>query len=279
MENFIGKVAVITGAASGIGLGIADRCAREGMKIVLADIEKNVLKQVEKKFKTSGADVIAVATDVSKFSDIQALARKTLDTFGGVHLLFNNAGVSSHGTNVYESCNADWEWFIGVNLMSVVYGVQEFVPLMLKQETDCHIINTASTLGLTTAPGMGPYNVTKHGIVSLSETLYQELAEQKSKIKVSVLCPGFVNTRILESNRNRPREVQNNKAGGQMTAENNEIDQSMRESVETGISPAQVADCVFNALRDEKFYILTHPEYKEKVRTRMTNILQDRNPV
>lgn len=278
MTNFAGKVAVITGAASGIGRGIAVRCAREGMKIVLADIEQAALDSVERELKADGADVLAVITDVSMPQDIERLAEWTVAAYGGVHYLFNNAGISSCGANVYESTQAEWEWFIGVNLMSVVYGLKTFVPLMQGQDTDCHIVNTASILGLTTTPGMGLYNVTKHGIVSLSETLYHELAQQNSNVKVSVLCPGFVNTRIMDSRRNRPVGLDDDSVVTAREAGNNGLEQSLRQEVGAGMSPERVADCVFKALRDQRFYILTHEEDKEQVRIRMTDLLQDRNP-
>lgn len=279
MEMFKDKVAVITGAASGIGRGLAERCAQEGMKIVLADIEEDPLRRAESEFRASGADAIAVKTDVSNPRDIEMLAQQAVDAFGGVHLLCNNAGVSASGTNVYESSLTDWDWFIGVNLMSVVYGLRTFVPLMQEQDTECHIVNTASILGLTTTPGMGLYNVTKHGVVSLSETLYHELAQQQSKVKVSVLCPGFVKTRIMDSVRNRPHSLGVESFGEHRVMENDDLEQSLRQCVEAGLSTEQVANCVFEAIRDERFYILTHPEDKEQVRIRMTDVLEDRNPV
>lgn len=278
MNEFKGKVAVITGAASGIGRGIADRCAQEGMKIVLADIEKDPLTKVEGELRAAGANVIAVTVDVSKPQDIEMLAQKTLAAYGEIHLLFNNAGISSSGSNLYESSLGDWKWFIDVNLMSVVYGVKNFVPIMLEQGTDCHIVNTASILGLTTSPGMGLYNVTKHGVVSLSETLHHELAQQNSKIKVAVLCPGFVNTRIMESCRNRPSSLIDDPDAMPPSADNNELEQHLREAVKAGLSPEEVADCIFSAIREDRFYIFTHPEGKDRVRHRMTDMLEDRVP-
>jgi NAD(P)-dependent dehydrogenase (short-subunit alcohol dehydrogenase family) len=274
MKEFKDKVAVITGAASGIGRGLADHCAQEGMQIVLADIEEKALFKAAEEMKAGGARVLAVPTDVSNIADVQSLAQKTLETFGAVHLLFNNAGVGA-GTSVWESTQADWEWVMGVNLWSVIYGVRMFVPIMLNQDTPCHIVNTASDAGVTSGPGLGIYKVTKHGVVTLSETLYHELSLQGSKVKVSVLCPGFVNTQIMDSDRNRPVELQNTSAQGTLDAT---LIQMMRQAVQAGLSPQEVADRVFEAIRQEEFYILTHPETKERVQIRMEDILQDRNP-
>jgi len=274
MQEFTGKVAVITGAASGIGRALADRCAQEGMRVVLADIEALPLRQAEAEMKASGATTLAVETDVSRHQDVADLAQRTLDTFGAVHLLFNNAGVGGGGS-VWGSSLEDWEWILGVNLWGVIHGVRTFTPLMLAQDTEGHIVNTASVAGLISAPGMGIYKVSKHGVVSLSETLSHELALRQAKVKVSVLCPGFVNTRILDSARNRP-------AGSPVPDTLEPADAAVREivrqGIETGIPPNQVADIVFAAIREEKFYILTHPEYGAAIQLRMEDILQERNP-
>lgn len=278
MKEFEGKVAVITGAASGIGYAIAERCAQERMNVVLADIEESALTQAEQKLRAAGASVMAVQTDVSKANDIELLAQKTLSAFSAVHLLVNNAGVGA-GTTIWDSTLADWEWTIGVNLWGVIYGVREFVPIMLKQDTECHIVNTASIAGLISGPGMGIYKVTKHGVVSLSETLFCELAERGSKIKVSVLCPGWINTRIMESERNRPIELQNELGSELKISEDEARRQKMvQHAVQTGLSPQHVAEDVFDAIKNEKFYILTHPEMKVMVQQRIDDILQERSP-
>ena len=202
MKEFKDCVAVITGAASGIGRGIAERCAQEGMKIVLADINEADLIRVEAELKATGAAVISVQTDVAKRSDVEALAQRTLDAFGGVHLLVNNAGVGA-GSSVWDSTWNDWEWVIGVNLWGVIHGVKVFTPIMLAQHEACRIVNTSSKAGLIAYQPSAPYHVTKHAVVALSENLHRSLAEQKARVKVSVLCPGWVKTQIMSSARNR----------------------------------------------------------------------------
>ena len=274
MKDFKDKVAVITGAASGIGRALADRCVQEGMKAVLADVEAEPLATAEASLKAFGATVLAVQTDVSQVRDVEALAQKTMEAFGAVHVLCNNAGVGTEAA-VWESTLAEWEWIVGVNLWGVVHGVRVFVPLMLAQDAECHIVNTASTAGLISGPGLGAYQVTKHGVVTLSETLHHELAERGAKVKVSVLCPGIVNTRIMESARNRPGDLSPTGPRGPASEERWE---ALRRLVPAGMPAAQVADAVFEALRKDRFYILTHPEGKEAVRTRMEDILQERNP-
>jgi len=277
MKEFSGKVAVVTGAASGIGRAIAKRCALEGMKVVLADIEEKALTETEDEMKAAGAGVLAVLTDVSKSGDIKMLAQETLGAFGSVHLLFNNAGVGGSFPNIWESTLSDWEWVLGVNLWGVIHGICTFIPIMLEQGNECHVVNTASITGLLSSPGMGIYMVSKHGIVTISETLYHELAMKKAKIKVSVLCPGAVDTRILDSERNRPdfhaKPLQSAPVSG-----DNALPQSWFRKTQKEMPPQQVADHVFRAIRDEKFYILTHPEFKPAIQLRMEDILQERNP-
>jgi len=202
MKAFQGKVAVVTGAASGIGRALAERCAQEGMKVVLADIEGQALLQASGDLAAQGAQTLAVPTDVSQAGEVETLARKAFEAYSAVHLLFNNAGVGA-GTTAWESTLADWEWVLGVNLWGVIHGLRAFVPRMLAQETECHVVNTASVAGLL--PGRGVYGVSKHAVVALSEALSADLGQQRSKIGVSVLCPGYVNTRILDSSvRHRP---------------------------------------------------------------------------
>jgi NAD(P)-dependent dehydrogenase (short-subunit alcohol dehydrogenase family) len=278
MKEFKDKVAVITGAASGIGRGLAERCAQEGMKVVLADVEEQALVKAEAELKAGGASVLSVLTDVSKYSDVEALARKTMDTFSAVHLLCNNAGVGA-GTTVWESTIEDWKWVVGVNLWGVIHGIHVFVPIMLEQDTECHIINTASMAGLLPFhPRSATYQVTKHGVVALSEQLYHELAFRGANVKVSVLCPGWVNTGIIDSERNRPPDLCNIQMDIPISPEIEAVDEKIRQDIQDGMSPRQVGDIVFNAVRENKYYILTHPDWKPLVQMRMENILQECNP-
>jgi NAD(P)-dependent dehydrogenase (short-subunit alcohol dehydrogenase family) len=275
MKDFNSKVAVITGAASGIGRALAERCAREGMKVVLADVEPGALADVEANLQAGGGTVLAVRTDVSQAKDVEALAQQTLEAFGAVHLLCNNAGVATSGTLAWESDLTDWEWVIGVNLWGVIHGVRTFVPIMLAQDTECHIVNTASLSGLISFPRGSVYAVSKHGVVTLSETLYHELADRGGKVKVSVLCPGLVKTRIIDCARNRPERLAATAPMGPVEAAGWE---TLRQQMQTATPPVQVADAVFQAIREERFYILTHPEGKDWIRTRMEDILEERNP-
>jgi len=277
MREFKDKVAVVTGAASGIGRVIAERLAAEGMRVVLADIEQGALAETESEMKAKGATVLTVPTDVSKAGDVEALAEKAIDAFGAVHVLCNNAGVGPPGGPLWERTVADWQWVLGVNLWGVIHGIRVFVPIMRAQDTEGHIVNTASMAGLASIPWTGIYNVTKHAIVTLSETLYHELTLTGSKLKVSVLCPGWVNTRLMDGDRNRPAELLN-PAPETTSPQSEMIERAIREFLAAGLDSEQVADHVFNAIRDEKFYILTHPEMKDGIRTRMEDILEERNP-
>ena len=271
------KVAVVTGAASGIGRALAERCAHEGMKVVLADVQADALTEAVEELRGSGSDVQAIPTDVSHVDQVEALARTTVETYGGVHLLFNNAGVGA-GTSVGGSTLADWQWVLGVNLWGVIHGVHSFVPLMLQQGSEGHIVNTASMVGLTAGPGLSPYRVSKYGVVALSETLYYELMLQRAKIGVSVLCPGWVHTRITEAERNRPAELQNEASDVPLPAEAQPIAQTVRHLVETGTPPVEIAEIVFQAIQENRFYILPHPQWKPAIQARTENILEERNP-
>lgn len=277
MKDFQDKVAVVTGAASGIGRALAGKSAQEGMKVVLADIEESALKQAEEELKARGAQVLAVRTDVSQATEVESLAQLAFATYGAVHLLFNNAGVSA-GTTVWESSLADWQWVLGVNLWGVIYGLHSFVPRMLAQDTQGHIVNTASAAGLMSSTGAGIYKVSKHGVVTLSETLALELAARGAKLKASVLCPEWVNTRILDAERNRPQALQNVPAEQRMSPEMAAMVEVARQLVQAGLAPSQVAEMVFDAIRQEKFYIFTHPTTKQLVQLRMEDVLQERMP-
>ena len=266
------KVAVITGAASGIGRGLAERFAAEGMRVVIADVEDQALAELEADLKTNGATVLTVRTDVSNAAEVENLAVQTLDTFGAVHILCNNAGVVC-SRPIWEHTLADWEWVLGVNLWGVIHGIRAFVPRMLIQGDACHIVNTASILGLVGGSGEGIYKVSKHGVVALSETLADELAQKGANIQVHVLCPGWVRTGILDSARNRPDTLQNPKVETPSRQETIGGSRNVRAEMEAGMSPAEVAEHVYNAIQNGTFYIHTHPEHKAWIRQRMERIL------
>jgi len=255
---------------------MAERFAAEGMKVVLADIEEGALAKAEGEMNAEGATVIAVRTDVSKAADVEALAQKTIDAFGAVHVVCNNAGVGPAKGAIWELTEADWRWVLGVNLWGVLHGVRAFVPIMLKQDSEGHIVNTASVAGLLSAPFAATYCVAKHGVVTLSESLHRELAQVGSKVKVSVLCPAWVKTQLMDGDRNRPRELQN--ASDQATPQATMMNEAFRQLVASGTDPGEIGDAVVDAIRDEKFYILPHPEWKEQVRVRMEDILEGRIP-
>lgn len=280
MKTFENKVAVITGAASGIGRAIAHRCAREGMSVVLADIQEEALPRAEEEIKEIGAAVLPVLTDVSKASDIDALAQKTLDTFGAVHLLFNNAGVGvGRLVPLWETTMSDWQWCMNVNLWSAIYGIRTFVPIMIQQDTECHIVNTSSVAGFLSSTMRATYNVTKNGVIILSETLHLELKEAgKDQIGVSVLCPGFVNTNIVDAETYRPPELKNNPQDEIVSPELQKKKDIRCRAVTLGMDPGDAADHTFKAIRENRFYIFTHPEIKPLIEERTENIVNDRQP-
>lgn len=271
---------MITGAASGFGREFATRGASLGMKLVLADVQVDALLKVEAELTEQGAQVLAVRCDVSKTEQVQALADAAMARFGAVHLLFNNAGVAGGGL-IWENSQADWDWVLGVNLFGVIHGVRIFTPLMLEcakrdPSYEGHIVNTASVAGLQNAPTMGIYNVSKHAVVSLTETLYQDLRLVTASISASVLCPFFVPTGIHQSERNRPPEMHNDAAP---TVSQRAAQSFSEKAVVSGkISAAQIAEWTFDAIRDEQFYIFSEPESLINARKRMEDIVQQRNP-
>jgi NAD(P)-dependent dehydrogenase (short-subunit alcohol dehydrogenase family) len=277
MKDFKGKVAVVTGGASGIGLAIAERFAAEGMRIVVADIEQAALDRAADSLRASGASVLAVRTDVSSANDVEALAAATLNEFGAVHVLCNNAGVPPVVGPSWELAEADWQWVLGVNLWGVLHGIRVFTPIMLRQDTEGHIVNTASIAGLLSAPWASTYDVTKHGVVTLSESMHQELAAIGSKLRVSVLCPAWVKTELMGGARNRPASLAVNGAPSSV-AQAAMMEQVFTQSVAAGTDPAGIAGAVLEAIRDERFYILPHPQWKEQVLARVEGIIEGRNP-
>jgi NAD(P)-dependent dehydrogenase (short-subunit alcohol dehydrogenase family) len=273
MNDFKGRTAVVTGAASGIGRALAERFAAEGMKIVLADVEEAPLREAEESLLERGVEAIGVRTDVRKLESIQELERRAVEAFGKVHVLCNNAGVGTGGLT-WQMTNDDWEWVVGVDLWGVIHGVRTFLPRMLEHGEEGHIVNTASMAGLLAGPFMSAYNVSKFGVVALSETLFHELKMMGDKIGISVLCPGFVNTNIGESSRNRPAELSETV---EMVADpaRREMFQQMLAS---GMPPPELAGIVFDAVKSRRFYILTHPEFKDAVTARAANIVEGRDP-
>ena len=272
MEQLSGKVAVVTGAASGIGRAMAGRWCEEGMKVVLADVEEGALAVAEKELSSGGAEVLAVRTDVSKGEDMDALAAAAIDRFGAVHIVCNNAGVGGGGL-AQQLTEKDWQWVLGVNLWGVIHGQRVFLPILMEQN-EGHVVNTASVAGLVTSPFMSPYCASKFAVVAMSECLQKELAMQGSHVGVSVLCPGFVNTQIADSDRNRPAELQRD---GEVADEFG-MREMLRQVVAAGMPCEDVAGCVADAVTNNRFYVLTHPELKDAIRTRMEDILEGRTP-
>jgi NAD(P)-dependent dehydrogenase (short-subunit alcohol dehydrogenase family) len=274
VKSFTGRTAVITGGASGIGRAVADRFAREGMRIVLADIEQSPLDRAVAEMNASGAQVIGVRTDVADYSQLEALAQESIETFGAIHILCNNAGVASQPANSWEQTGKDWKWVLDVNLWGIINGIRAFVPIMLKQDDEGHVINTASLAGLLSMPGAAPYHASKSAVVAITESLHLEFAAIKSKLRASVLCPAWVKTQILDSARNRPASLSHEERRPV-----SRLAEAYRKRItEQGLPPEFVADRVFEAVRDEKLYIWTHPEFKDAVRWRMENIINERNP-
>jgi NAD(P)-dependent dehydrogenase (short-subunit alcohol dehydrogenase family) len=277
MRDFEGKVAVVTGGASGIGFGMATRFAEQGMKVVLADVEEPALEAAVTRLRQAEHDVLGVVTDVSKSESVEALARKTLDAYGRVHVLCNNAGVGGGaGGAIWEATLKDWQWTLGVNLWGVIYGIHTFVPIMLEQDEEGHVVNTASMAGIT--PSNRPYSISKHGVVSLSEALHEGLRDRGAKVHCSCLCPGVINTNIMFGSRNRPPELINPGREQPTEREMRRSNAVHKYAVEKGMDPLEVGDMVVEAIRNEQFWILTHPDWDNIIRTRVDDILARRNP-
>ena len=279
ITDFKGKTAVLTGAGSGFGLECARIAAQRGMNVVLVDVQQDALDAADAEIKALGAATLAFKLDVSSADSMEAMAKAVLERFGAPHLVFNNAGVGSGGL-IWENTLKDWEWVLGVNVMGVVHGLRNFTPMMLAAaEADPswqgHIVNTASMAGLLNAPNMGVYNVSKHAVVSMTETLYQDLQLVTDQVGASVLCPFFVATGIAQSHRNRPDELK-----AARPTKSQLIGQAMTgKAVDSGkVSAADVAAMVFDAVAANQFYIYSHPKAIKSVQTRMEDVLQSRNP-
>lgn len=265
MSSEQGQVAVITGAASGIGRGLAEHAARRGMRLVLADVDEAGLQAVCAALQDTGAQVITCATDVGQWAQVERLRDVALEQFGGVDLLFNNAGVMQTGHS-WEISAAQWQRVIDVNLHGVINGIRCFIPLFLSQGRRAHVINTASLAGLLSSPLMAPYTVTKQAVVALSETLHHELAQLGAPVSVSVLCPGAVASAIMASNQ---------AAGVAGSALSQWLDSSIRQ----GMTPAELAEQVFDAIDHKRFWILPHKDFKPALERRMRSIIEETNPV
>jgi NAD(P)-dependent dehydrogenase (short-subunit alcohol dehydrogenase family) len=275
MEQLSGRVAVVTGGASGIGRGMIEAFAEEGMKLVLADIEAEPLANAVSEVRSAGAEAIGVECDVSDAGSVEALRDRALTEYGKIHVLCNNAGVSGSGVGAtWELPQEEWDWVMGVNLNGVVFGHRSFIPAMIEQGEGGHIVNTASMAGVI--PGQGIYGVTKHAVVALSESLFREFATRGVDLGVSVLCPGWVRTRILESERNRPEmpRVDPGEAAPMIEMFKNII----TGLVEKGREPVEVGRLVADSIKQRRFYVLTHPTWKNMIRHRVDNILEDRDP-
>ncbi len=280
MSFWMNKTAVLTGAGSGFGKECALIGAKAGMNLVLADVQTDALQETAKQCLQMGANVLAKTLDVSKAEQVEQLAQETFALFGAPHLVFNNAGVGAGGL-VWENTLADWQWVLGVNLMGVVHGVKSFTPMMLAEAKNnpnfqAQIINTASMAGLLNAPNMGIYNVSKHAVVSLSESLYQDLALVTDQVSASVLCPYFVPTGISQSHRNRPSDL----ANSQKPTQSQLIGQAMSDkAVSSGkVTAAEVAQKVFDAAQAKQFYIYSHPQALGLVQVRLEDVVQGKNP-
>jgi NAD(P)-dependent dehydrogenase (short-subunit alcohol dehydrogenase family) len=275
MKDFKGRIAVITGAGSGFGREFARIGAKRGMKLALADVQADALDQTVAELRANDADVMASVVNVADAGEMDRLADDVFARFGKVHLVFNNAGVGSGGL-IWENTVKDWDWVLGVNLWGVIHGVRCFVPRMLAGGDEGHVINTASVAGLLSAQTMGVYNVSKHAVVTLSETLFQDLRIVNAKLGVTVLCPAFVNTGIKDAGRNRPANLRNDKP---LTPSQILAEEQSRKAVTSGrITPEAVAEKTFAAIEENRFYCLTHQKILGAVELRMQDIMAARNP-
>jgi NAD(P)-dependent dehydrogenase (short-subunit alcohol dehydrogenase family) len=272
LKNLQGKVAVVTGAGSGIGRELVLACGREGMRVMLADVDERGMAETAALASAQGGEVAQARCDVRKATEVESLAQRTWDTYGGAHLLFSNAGVAVSGP-AWTTTLEEWEWVLDVNLMGVVHGIRAFVPRMLAQREACHVVNTASVAGLLSVPGSSVYCVSKHGVVTLSECLLHDLRRARADIGVSVLCPAYVNTGIGDATRNRPPELANDNPLGEPYRE------KVRHALKSGkLSAADIARVTLEAVKDNRFYVLTHPKIKAAIETRMRDVLDERIP-
>lgn len=277
LTEFEGKVAVVTGAASGIGKAMCERFAQEGMKVVLADIENDALREAGRDIERHGVEVLTVRTDVAQPDQVSGLAEATLDRFGKVHVVCNNAGVFAGG-RIWDAIGTDWEWVLGVNVMGVLHGIRAFVPTMLEQNEPAHVVNTCSMAGLINMPLSGVYNVSKHAALSLTETLYHDLQSLGTPVGVSALCPELIRTGIGRSERNRPAHLKRGDEEG--TPEQEMVEAAIKASIDTGLDPKAMADRVFEGIRNDTFYLLAEEggSWDRACQIRLDDIRERRNP-
>lgn len=274
MESFTGKVAVVTGAASGMGRAFAQRFAEAGMKLVIADVDEAGLKTAASELRAEGHEVLSVPTDVSKLPALERLARATLSRYGSVHLVCNNAGVEGYLDGaIWEATAKDWTWTFGVNFWSVVYGVRTFIPLLLANEDGGHVVNTCSMTSVVTARNM--YGIAKHAVLGLTEALDADLRERGAKVRVTALCPGIVATRLFQGSRNRPADLQNAVPAPGADA-GRELRARMHERLAEGMPPSEVAEILFEAIREERLYVLTDHDWDAQIVARNEEILSPR---
>jgi NAD(P)-dependent dehydrogenase (short-subunit alcohol dehydrogenase family) len=263
VQDFEGRVAVVTGAASGMGFAFAERFAREGMRVVLADLDSSRLDDAVADLRAQDHDVVGVVTDVSSAESVAQLAQEASKAFGKIHIVCNNAGVDGYlDAPIWAATRTDWEWTFGVNFWSVVHGIRTFVPLLLEHQEPAHIVNTASTTGLVHASNM--YGITKHAVVALSEVVSAQLKQMQSNVGVSVLCPGIVNTRLFDASHTRP--IDETPTGATMR-------ENLRQRLAQAIPPAQVADVLLQAIRDDQFFVLTDHDWDDRIRARSAAVL------
>ncbi len=277
MQEFTGKVAVVTGAASGIGRALVEKFADQGMNIVLADIDEGGLQESEKIVQERGVDALCVVTDVTRQASVAELADRSFERFGSVHVLCNNAGVLTGGT-CWELPVEDYQWLIGVNTFGVIHGVRSFVPRMIEQDTEGHIVNTASMAGLTTLPFAGAYHLSKHAALAFSECLYHELVQTGTRLRVSALCPELIDTGIHRSERCRPAQFENASGDAQISPAGQLVIDALADGMKNGLDPMVMANRVFDAIVEERFYILAEDTWRDACNTRLEDIRLGRDP-
>lgn len=276
MQELSGKVAVVTGAASGMGRAFAQRFAEEDMRVVLADIERASLSRTVDELRAGGHEVLGVVTDVSRLVSMEHLAQAALEAFGGVHLVCNNAGVEGYLDGaIWEATEKDWDWTWGVNFWGVLHGVRTFMPILLENSDGGHMVNTASMTAVTRGRNM--YSINKHAVLALTETMYGELKQREAKVGVSALCPGIIATRLFQGSRNRPAELQNETptpgaaAGVALRAR-------LNAKLASGMAPSEVAEILVQGIRDDRLYILTDHDWDDEIKARNEDILLGSNP-